>query len=318
MIRRCVTVIFRFPLLYSEREGVQVYLVMLALLLHHKRTNTVSPRREELSREFLERKNKKMEIIINIAIALAVIWAIGYLVGFIRRSIETVTIWDYQVALHFKDGRYVDTLESGRHRLWGRGHSVIVLDTRTTEMVVQGQEVITSDSATVKLTAVALWKVVDPLKFHLGVDNAHQALYTQVQLAMRRLIGGLELDVVVEGKADFGKALLNDVKETILEETGVEVLRIDIRDLMLSGELKASYSGVISARKEAQAQQERARGDAAALRTFANAARVYENNPELFRLRYLETIKEAGSGYGNQLIIGVPEELMSLVKKTNE
>lgn len=259
-----------------------------------------------------------MEIIINIAIAFAVIWTLVFLVGFIRRSIETVTIWDYQVALHFKDGRYVDTLESGRHRLWGRGHSVIILDTRTTEMVVQGQEVITSDSATVKLTAVALWKVVDPLKFHLGVDNAHQALYTQVQLAMRRLIGGLELDVVVEGKADFGKALLNDVKETILEETGVEVLRIDIRDLMLSGELKASYSGVISARKEAQAQQERARGDAAALRTFANAARVYENNPELFRLRYLETIKEAGSGYGNQLIIGVPEELMSLVKKTNE
>lgn len=259
-----------------------------------------------------------MEIIISIALVVAVIWIGGLIIGVVRSRIEIVTIWDYQVGLHFKDGRYVETLESGRHRLWGRGHSVILLDTRTTEMVVQGQEVITSDSATVKLTAVALWKVVDPLKFHLGVENAHQALYTQVQLAMRRLIGGIELGAVVEGKADFGKALLNDVKETILEETGADVLRIDIRDLMLSGELKASYSGVISARKEAQAQQERARGDAAALRTFANAARVYENNPELFRLRYLETLKEAGSGYGNQLIIGVPEELMSLVKKTNE
>ncbi len=318
MIRRCVTVIFRFPLLNSEREGVRVYLVMPALLPAFIEERTPFLLSGGTIKRNFRKEKTNMEIIINIAIALAVIWAIGYLVGFIRRSIETVTIWDYQVGLHFKDGRYVDTLESGRHRLWGRGHSVIVLDTRTTEMVVQGQEVITSDSAIVKLTAVALWKVVDPLKFHLGVDNAHQALYTQVQLAMRRLIGGLELDVVVEGKADFGKALLNDVKETILEETGVEVLRIDIRDLMLSGELKASYSGVISARKEAQAQQERARGDAAALRTFANAARVYENNPELFRLRYLETIKEAGSGYGNQLIIGVPEELMSVVKKTNE
>jgi hypothetical protein len=49
---------------------------------------------------------------------------------------------------------------------------------------------------------------------------------------------------------------------------------------------------------------------------LANAARVFENNPDLFRLRYLETLKEAGtSGYGNQLIIGVPEELMGLVKK---
>ena len=259
-----------------------------------------------------------MEIITNIAIVVAIIWTVCITIRFVRRTIEVVTIWDYQVGLHFKDGCYIETLESGRHRLWGRGHSVILLDTRTTEMVVQGQEVITSDSATVKLTAVALWKVVDPLAYHLGVENAHQALYTQVQLAMRRLIGGLELDVIVEGKADFGKALLNDVKDLILAETGAEVVRIDIRDLMLSGEIKASYAGVITARKEAQAQQERARGDAAALRTFANAARVYENNPELFRLRYLETLKEAGTGYGNQLIIGVPEDLLNLVKKPND
>lgn len=195
-----------------------------------------------------------MEIIITIAITIAIIWIMAYFVGVIRRHIEVVTIWDYQVGLHFKDGCYVETLESGRHRLLGRGHSVILLDTRSSEMVIQGQEVITSDSATVKLTAVALWKIIDLLKRHLGSDNAHQALYTQVQLAMRRLIGELELDVIVEGKADFGKALLNEVKETILEETGVEVVRIDIRDLMLSGELKSSYAGVITARKEAQAQ----------------------------------------------------------------
>ena len=48
---------------------------------------------------------------------------------------------------------------------------------------------------------------------------------------------------------------------------------------------------------------------------MANAARAFENNPELFRLRYLDTLKEAGAGYGNQLIIGVPDELMALVKK---
>ena len=84
---------------------------------------------------------------------------------------------------------------------------------------------------------------------------------------------------------------------------------------MMAGELKGVYAGVITARKEAQAQQERARGEAAALRTYANAARVFDNNPDLFRLRYLETLKELGTGYGNQLIVGVPEELMGLVKK---
>jgi regulator of protease activity HflC (stomatin/prohibitin superfamily) len=255
-------------------------------------------------------------IIIATIVAAIVLRAVS--VKLVNDYVETVTIWDYQTGLHFKNGCYLESLDAGKHRLWGRGHSVIVFDKRSSELVVQGQELITSDGATVKLTAVARWKITDALKFHLGVDNAHEALYTLVQLAMRRVIGGLDLDAVIEQKADFGNKLLKELKADAFDELGIEVDRIEIRDVMLSGELKSSYAGVITARKEAQAQQERARGDAAALRTFANAARVYENNPELFRLRYLETLKEAGTGYGNQLIIGVPGELMGLVKRPNE
>ena len=132
---------------------------------------------------------------------------------------------------------------------------------------------------------------------------------------MRNGIEGLDLDQVMEQKSSIGRALLQEVEESALRELGIKIIRIEIRDVMLSGELKGAYAGVITARKEAQAQQERARGEAASLRTFANAARVFENNPDLFRLRYLEALKAAGNGYGNQLIIGVPDELLTLVKK---
>ncbi|MEM6278926.1 MAG: slipin family protein [Verrucomicrobiota bacterium] len=233
----------------------------------------------------------------------------------IQDYVETVTIWDYQTGLHFRHGRFVENLEAGKHRFLGKGHTVILFDNRISELVVQGQELITADSATLKLTAVAQWKVADAKCYHDAADNPYQALYTLVQLAMRRAIGGMELDAVIEQKADFGKTLLNDVKADAIAELGIEVVRLEIRDVMLGSDLKGVYAGVITARKEAQAKQERARGDAAALRTFANAARAFENNPELFRLRYLETLKEAGAGYGNQLIIGVPEELMGAVKK---
>ena len=247
-------------------------------------------------------------------VAALIVW--GLALNLWKTHTRTVTIWDYQVGLHFKHGRLVKTLEAGKHRFWGAGHEVIVYDTRLAELVVQGQELITADSATVKLTAVARWKVGDAAKFHAGAEDAHQALYTLIQLALRQVIGGLELDAVIEQKAGFGDALTKAVQETALADLGADVQRIEIRDVMLGGDLKGVYAGVITARKEAQAKQERARGEAAALRTLANAARAFENNPELFRLRYLETLKEAGtSGYGNQLIIGVPEELMSAVKK---
>lgn len=257
-----------------------------------------------------------MEILIAIiTITVAVVlWIIGWRLT--REMVQTVTVWDFQTGLHFRNGRFVEIVEPGKHRYWGRGHQVIVEDKRISELVVQGQEVVTSDSATVKLTAVAQWKIADPAKFHLGAEDARQALYTQVQMAMRRVFGGVELDELIDRNADFGQALLSDVKERAFAELGIELLRVELRDLMLSGELKASYASVLTARKAAQAQQEKARGDAAAMRTFANAARVYRDNPELIRLRYLETLEQAGAGYGNQLIIGVPEEFLGLVKKS--
>lgn len=271
----------------------------------------------ELKYQTLIERNRTMTVtILVLATILVALIAWAFALRIVNEYVEDVTVWDYQAGLHYKDGRYLETLEAGKHRLLGKGHSVILFDMRLTELVVQGQELITSDSATVKLTAVAQWKITDPLQFHKAASDVRQAVYTRIQLALRKLVGGLTLDEVVEQKAQFGPALLDEVRQPAANDFGIEVACVDVRDVMLGGELKSVYTSVLTARKEAQAKQERARGDAAALRTMANAAKAFENNPELFRLRYLETLKEAGAGYGNQLIIGVPEELMGLVKKS--
>lgn len=225
------------------------------------------------------------------------------------------TIWDFQTGLLFRDGKLIKRLKAGKHRLWGAGYSVVSYDTRTAEVVVQGQEVITSDCATLKLTAVAQWRIVDPAKFHLGSANSAQSLYTVIQLALRQVVGGISLDEIIEQKSSFGPALL-EIARLSLGDLGIEILQIDIRDVMLSSELKASYQSVLTARKASLAQLESARGDAAALRTLANSSRLFEKNPDLMTLKYLETLKVAGtSGYGNTLVIVVPEELSGLVTR---
>ena len=87
---------------------------------------------------------------------------------------------------------------------------------------------------------------------------------------------------------------------------------------MLSTELGNSYQGVITAKKESLSNLEKAGGEAAAPRTMANAARLFDQNPDLMRMKHLETLKEAGtSGYGNTLVIGVPEELAAIAKNGN-
>ena len=255
---------------------------------------------------------------IIIVCAIAVIIALVAMVGYFWRHYQrVVTVWDFQTGLHYKHGQFVTALTSGKHRLWGAGHDVILLENRVTEMIVQSQELITADSATLKLSALAQYRIQDGRQFHEGAADAHQALYTQVQLALRGVIGRLELDAIMARKAAFAEELLSKVQASpAIQGLGIHVLRVDIRDLMLGGELKAAFASVITARKNAQAQQEKARGDAAALRTMANAARLLENNPELVHLRYLDTLKDVGTnGLGNTFVVGLPDKVALAVSK---
>jgi regulator of protease activity HflC (stomatin/prohibitin superfamily) len=226
------------------------------------------------------------------------------------------TIWEFQTGLLYRHGKFVKCLNAGKHRLWGAGHCVIAYDNRNSELVVQGQEVITSDCATLKITAVAQWRIVEAVKFHSSADDSRQALYTVIQLALRKVVGGISLDDIIEKKSSFG-AVMCEVAKVGIDDLGIEIVSVDIRDVMLSAELKNSYQGVLMAKKESLSNLEKARGEAAALRTQANAARLFEKNPDLMRMKYLETLKEAGTGgYGNTLVIGVPEELASFANKT--
>ena len=245
-------------------------------------------------------------LIAGIALALA-LWALW------EHFSERVTVWDYQTALHYKHGQYVENLSPGVHRLWGRGHDIVLSENRISEMVIQSQELITADSATLKVSAVLQYRISDARRYHEGAQDSSQALYTQGQLALREVLSGLTLDEVLAQKSTLSKRLVDAVQtDAITEAIGVQVQRVVVRDLMLGSELKTAYASVLTSRKEAQAKLEDARGEAAALRTMANAARVFENNPELLRLRYLETLKEAGAAYGNTLIVGLPDEFSQL------
>ena len=86
---------------------------------------------------------------------------------------------------------------------------------------------------------------------------------------------------------------------------GVNVLAIEVRDVLLPNDLKRAFSDVLKAKQEGQAALERARGESAALRNLANAARVLEGNPALMNLRLMQSISAAHNA-GNTLVLGVP------------
>lgn len=238
------------------------------------------------------------------AIVLAVVGTLIF--NFVKARLREFVVWENQVGVHYENGKFVETLDPGRYRFFGRHQEVRTFDTRLTQMVVQGQEMTTKDKATVKITVVAFCRVTDAVAYTTKAADALAAVYTSVQIALRELVGAANVDDLLERKAVFGTQLLEVARETA-EPLGIEIEKVDMRDVILGGDLKQLYAGVVAARKEAQAKVETAHGEAAAIRTFANAARVFENNPQLMQLRYLDTLKEAGQGYGTTLMVGMPD-----------
>lgn len=107
----------------------------------------------------------------------------------------------------------------------------------------------------------------------------------------------------------FGKELV----DSVAKQFGYELDAVQVRDLMIVGDLKRVFTQVMSAKQEAPACLERARGEAAAIRVMGDAARVYENSPALLQLQFLKTLE--GAGYNKQLIMGPLDPLTSFLRK---
>jgi regulator of protease activity HflC (stomatin/prohibitin superfamily) len=175
------------------------------------------------------------------------------------------------------------------------------LDLRRKTFPVSGQEVLTSDGVAVKISLAVRLRVVEPLKaIHENQDWLGQ-VYTSVQLALRKQVSEQTVEALMANRLDIGQQVLAQVTEQAIT-LGIEVLKTEVRDVMFPGDVKKVFTEVLRARQEGQAALERARGESAALRNLANAARLLENNPALQNLRLMQTM----SGTGNTLVMGVP------------
>ena len=226
---------------------------------------------------------------------------------------KSVTVWEHEHVLVFRHGKLRGPLAPGKHRLWGRGLEITRLDARWQENVIQGQEFLTADKVPVKVSGLVRFRVADAELNVKASQNAWQTLYSAVQLALRDVVGGLGIEGVLERQADHG-AKLKELVAPAAEALGFELDAVVIRDLMISGDLKRVYTQAVTAKQEALAGLEKARGEAAAIRVMANATKAFESNPALLQLRFLQTLENSG-GYNHQLFMGPLDPLMSFLNK---
>lgn len=203
---------------------------------------------------------------------------------------KVFVIRDGTVGLLFRHGRHVATLPAGRHTRWGRGNELRAVDVRAVQHYVPGQEVLTADHVQIKLSVMLSVRIVDPARAILQFDNHIAHLHSAVQAAVRSAIGAVGLEELLGRRFALAEGLLANLAPTAAK-LGLELANLELRDVMLPAELRKAYAEVLRARQEGQAALERARGESAALRNLANAARLLETQPALATLRLLQTLE---------------------------
>jgi regulator of protease activity HflC (stomatin/prohibitin superfamily) len=184
------------------------------------------------------------------------------------KSKTTFLIKDTHRGLLYLDGAFQRVLGAGRHdftaplmtRLFGRpvAVEVVMVDMRSRELVIKGQEILTADKVALRVSIVVQFGVNDPKAAMHAVENFEDRLYSDVQLAARRSLARMTLEEILTNRTRLSSEILEDVKETAAGY-GVSIGRADVRDLSFPGNVQEVMNRVLTAERQSQAQLVEAR-----------------------------------------------------------
>src|SRR3954452_9245433 len=241
----------------------------------------------------------------NITIVLAIlVFVVISAPSIVRKFRRAYIVPQGYAGLLYRDGKFLRVLGAGRHVIWGRNLTLSPADLRKAFINVTGQEVLTADNVSLKASLLISYQVSDPIKAAHETQNWQADVFNAAQLALRSVLSSQTSEGFLTTRPDLASQLLLRVQPETAK-VGVTVLGVEIKDVMLPGDLKRAYSDVLKAKQEGLAALERARGESAALRNLANAARLLDGNPALMNLRMLQSLA-AAQGAGNTLVLGVP------------
>jgi regulator of protease activity HflC (stomatin/prohibitin superfamily) len=247
---------------------------------------------------------------------------------------KTILIKDTHRGLWYEDGRVTRVLEAGRYRIpraadfWFYRRpkvEVVLVDVRERDLTIKGQEILTADKVAIRVSIIVQFRVVDPVAAIREVASYEERLYGDVQLAARRSLATMPLEVILTNRNRLSEDILADVKEAAARY-GVEIGRADVKDLVFPGNLQEIMNRVLAAERlsevqlveartraevqrldaaaKAEARRVEAEADVAAARDRAEAARAYDEHPALMRLEELKTMRELARTATARLYIG--------------
>jgi regulator of protease activity HflC (stomatin/prohibitin superfamily) len=243
--------------------------------------------------------------------ALLVIVGLLVVLGIITVAKSVKQVQQFEDGIVFRFGRILpQTRKPGLTFIRPIGDRLQKVNKQIVAMAVPAQEGITRDNVSVRVDAVVYFKVVDPIKATINVQNYMFAVSQRAQTSLRSIIGQSEMQQLLEDRVTVNRELCRIIDEGTEDPWGVKVGSVEIKDVSLPEGMKRSMSRQAEAERERRARIIVADGEYQASKRLAAAANVMARDPAALQLRLLQTVVEVAAEKNSTLVMPIPVELL--------
>ena len=243
--------------------------------------------------------------------------AIGILGGIIALLVLIAVVKGIRIVQQYERG-VVFRLGQIRPQPLGPGLNLVIpvvdrvvkVNMQIIAMPVPAQDGITRDNISVRVDAVVYFRVVDPVKATVNVQNYLYAVSQVAQTSLRSVIGRSELDQLLSERERINAILKEELDEPTEGPWGVRIERVEIKDVTLPESMKRSMSRQAEAERERRARIISADGEFQASKRLADAARLMSSDPGALQLRLLQTVTEVAAEKNSTLVMPFPVEVL--------
>ena len=248
--------------------------------------------------------------------AIVAVIVILVLLGILAAARSLKVIQQYEKGIIYRFGQVLPEIRGpGLHVIRPIGDRMAKVNMQIVAMAVPAQEGITRDNVSVRVDAVVYFRVVDPIKATVNVQNYMFAISQQAQTSLRSIIGQSEMDQLLAERESVNRELRRVIDEPTEGPWGVRVERVELKDVSLPEQMKRSMSRQAEAERERRARIITADGEYQASKRLAAAANVMARDPAALQLRLLQTVVEVASERNSTLVMPVPVELLRFFEK---
>ena len=247
---------------------------------------------------------------------ITIVSGIILLVFFLASAIRILN--EYERGVIFRLGRVIAAKGPGLIILIPIVDKIVKVSLRLVAMDVDPQDVITRDNVSVKVNAVIYFRVMDPVKGIIEVENYMYATSQLAQTTLRSVCGQAELDELLSEREKINSQL-QEILDTHTDPWGIKVSTVEVKHIDLPQEMQRAMAKQAEAERERRAKVINAEGEYQAATRLADAATIIGEHPMALQLRYLQTLREISAESNSTTVFPIPIDLfkpfLSLVEK---